>query len=71
VYKMNQWDGANAGGGTEDTAPASISFNGNTAALGFVVTCRWHARLDVSGVLSVANSAKVTILCTDPEPLLA
>jgi hypothetical protein len=36
VYKMNQWDGANAGGGTEDTAPASISFDGNTAALGFV-----------------------------------
>jgi hypothetical protein len=35
------------------------------------VTCRWHARLDVSWVLSVANSVKVTILCTDPEPLLA
>jgi hypothetical protein len=35
------------------------------------VTCRWHVRLDVSWVLSVANSAKVTILGTDPEPLLA
>jgi hypothetical protein len=35
------------------------------------VTCRWHARLDVSWVGAVANSAQVTVLCTDPEPLLA
>jgi hypothetical protein len=35
------------------------------------VTCRWHVRLDVSWVRAVANSTKVTILCSDPEPLLA
>jgi hypothetical protein len=34
------------------------------------VTCRWHVRLDVSGVGSVANLAKVSVLVTDPEPLL-
>jgi hypothetical protein len=35
------------------------------------VTCRWHVRLDVSWVGSVANSAKVTVLRSDPEPLLS
>jgi hypothetical protein len=35
------------------------------------VTCRWHALLDVSWVGSVANSAKVTVLRSDPEPLLS
>jgi hypothetical protein len=35
------------------------------------VTCRWHVRLDVSGVGSVANLSKVSVLIADPEPLLA
>jgi hypothetical protein len=35
------------------------------------VTCRWHVRLDVSWIGSVANSAKVTVLRSDPEPLLS
>jgi hypothetical protein len=35
------------------------------------VTCRWHARLDVSGVRVVANSSEVAVLCSDSEPLLA
>jgi hypothetical protein len=35
------------------------------------VTCRWHVLLDVSWVGSVANSAKVTVLRSDPEPLLS
>jgi hypothetical protein len=35
-----------------------------------IVTCRWHARLDVSWVGLVANSAEVTVLRADPKPLL-
>jgi hypothetical protein len=35
------------------------------------VTCRWHVRLDVSWVGSVANSAEVTVLRSDPKPLLS
>jgi hypothetical protein len=34
------------------------------------VTCRWHVRLDVSGFGRVADSAEVSVLVTDPEPLL-
>jgi hypothetical protein len=34
------------------------------------VTCRWHVRLDVSGIGPVANLLKVSVLSTDPEPLL-
>jgi hypothetical protein len=36
-----------------------------------LVTCRWHARLDVSWVGSVANSTEVTVLRSDPKPLLS
>jgi hypothetical protein len=35
-----------------------------------IVTCRWHGRLDVSGVWSVANLSETSVLSTDPEPLL-
>jgi hypothetical protein len=35
-----------------------------------VVTCRWHVRLDVSGIGSVAKLLEVSVLSTDPEPLL-
>jgi hypothetical protein len=35
------------------------------------VTCRWHVRLDVSGIWPVAKVAKATVLGADPEPLLA
>jgi hypothetical protein len=34
------------------------------------VTCRWHVRLDVSGIGSVAKLLEVSVLSTDPEPLL-
>jgi hypothetical protein len=34
------------------------------------VTCRWHVLLDVSWVGSVTNSTEVTVLRSDPEPLL-
>jgi hypothetical protein len=35
------------------------------------VTCRWHVRLDVSWVGSVANAAEMTVLRADPKPLLS
>jgi hypothetical protein len=35
------------------------------------VTCRWHVLLDVSRGGSVANSAEVMVLRSDPEPLLS
>jgi hypothetical protein len=35
------------------------------------VTCRWHVLLDVSWVGSVAKSAEVTVLRSDPKPLLS
>jgi hypothetical protein len=34
------------------------------------VTCRWHVRLDVSKVRSVANSSQKSVLIADPKPLL-
>jgi hypothetical protein len=39
--------------------------------VGPAVTCRWHVRLDVSWIGSVANSAEMTVLRTDPKPLLS
>jgi hypothetical protein len=35
------------------------------------VTCRWHVPLDVSWVGSVAKSAEMTVLRSDPKPLLS
>jgi hypothetical protein len=35
------------------------------------VTCRWHARLDVSWVQAVASLTEMTVLSSDSEPLLA
>jgi hypothetical protein len=34
------------------------------------VTCRWHVRLDVSKVRSVADSSQKSVLIADPKPLL-
>jgi hypothetical protein len=34
------------------------------------VTCRWHVRLDVSRIGSVAKLLEVSVLGTDPEPLM-
>jgi hypothetical protein len=60
---------------TSEEEEEAVTGRGTTAEVmgerALSVTCRWHARLDVSWVGSVANSAKVTILCSDPEPLLA
>jgi hypothetical protein len=36
-----------------------------------IVTCRWHVLLDVSWVRSVASSMEMSVLSSDPEPLLA
>jgi hypothetical protein len=38
--------------------------------MGLGVTCRWHVRLDVSKVRSVANSSQKSVLIADPKPLL-
>jgi hypothetical protein len=35
-----------------------------------LVTCRWHVLLDVSGDWAVAKSAEMSVLVSDPEPLL-
>jgi hypothetical protein len=35
------------------------------------VTCRWHARLDVSWIRSVASSTEMAVLSLDSKPLLA
>jgi hypothetical protein len=35
------------------------------------VTCRWHVRLNVSGIGAVANSMELAVLSSDSVPLLA
>jgi hypothetical protein len=35
-----------------------------------IVMCRWHVRLDVSWVLTVANLTEFVVLCLDPKPLM-
>jgi hypothetical protein len=44
--------------------------NETTRQSPFIVTCRWHVQLDVSWIGSVANSAEMSVLSLDPEPLL-
>jgi hypothetical protein len=36
-----------------------------------VVTCQWHVWLDVSWIRAVASSTEVSVLGSDPKPLLA
>jgi hypothetical protein len=73
---LNRWESRIFS--TEYSSSPSINSGAGQVKLGpciivslYGVTCRWHVLLDVSWVGSVANSAKVTILRSDPKPLLS
>jgi ankyrin repeat protein len=51
--------------------PMHLLSRGEYDSPGDGVTCRWHVLLDVSWVGSVANSAEMSVLRSDPKPLLA